>query len=89
MTAIAAGGPWGGAGRWADGGTVDTAGSLYPVAPHASPLWGLLGRLLSLCYSGDIPSKLQLPWQCCLVDHLGGFAVGKQMRGISLFPLVP
>ena len=24
-----------------------------------------------------------------LVDHLGGFAVGKQMRGIALFPLVP
>ena len=23
------------------------------------------------------------------VDHLGGFAVGTQMRGISLFPLVP
>ena len=25
------------------------------------------------CYSGDIPnpSKLQLPYQCCLVDHLG------------------
>ena len=22
-------------------------------------------------------------------DHLGGFAVGTQMRGISLFPLVP
>ena len=40
-------------------------------------------------YSGDIPNKLQLPCQCCLVDHLGGFAVGTQMRGISLFPLVP
>ena len=40
-------------------------------------------------HSGDIPSKLQLPCQCCLVDHLGGFAMGTQMRGISLFPLVP
>ena len=30
-----------------------------------------------------------LPCRCSLVDHLGGFAVGKQMRGISLFPLVP
>ena len=34
------------------------------------------------------PNKLQLPCQCCLVDNLGGFAVGTQMRGISLFPLV-
>ena len=31
----------------------------------------------------DIPRKLQLPCQCCLVDHLGGFAAGTQMRGIS------
>ena len=37
----------------------------------------------------EISGKLQLPCQCCLVDDLGGFAVGTQMRGLSLFPLVP
>ena len=26
--------------------------------------------------AGAVPSKLQLPCQYCLVDHLGGFAVG-------------
>ena len=38
-------------------------------------------------YSGDIPNKLKRPCSRCLVDHLGGFAVGTQMRGISIFPL--
>ena len=34
--------------------------------------------------------SLQLPCPCCVVGRLGGFAVGTQMRGISLlFLLVP
>ena len=49
--------------------------------------------VLQLYTAGTSPANcnchVALPCQCCLVDRLGEFAVGAQMRGISLFPLVP
>ena len=65
------------------------AGPLPVLPPSSAQLKHSQQR--AHCHSGDIPSKLQLPCYSAsiVVDHIGGFAVGIQMRGISLFPVVP
>ena len=62
---------------------------LYPPIPRAAPLQPPHSQQRAHCYSGDTPITLQLPCQCFLVDQLDGFAVGTQVHGTSLFPLVP
>ena len=70
----------GGGGRPSGGRTLRVPPScIFPASyaggPHVASLVVGRWRVRSAC--------------ACLVDHIGGFAVGTQMRGISPFPLVP